>query len=220
MKVERFICKYLSANCYLVSEGDHAFIIDPCCSDALADAIERQHLTVDFALLTHEHADHISGVSWAQDTFAAPVVCSEACGAFLGDVRMNYSLYFETTKYLMGGLGQDEHVTMEPFICHADKTFAGDNFFDWREHTIFCKMTPGHSKGGVCYVMDGCTLFAGDSIFESQDTVTRFKGGSTKEYQAVTVPWLNSLPAETMVYPGHFAPFVLKSWIGRERTET
>lgn len=217
MEINTYPCIYLCANCYMITEGTHSFLIDPCVSNSLLADIARLGTKVDFALLTHEHSDHISGVTWVQEQLGAPVICSEKCASNLTDIRMNYSRYFETIKQLMGGLGQQEDVKMEPFTCRADHTFRYDHTFLWEGHTVLCKIAPGHSEGGVCYMMDDRLLFAGDAVFEKQETITRFKGGSAEAYRRDTLPWLNSLPLDTRVYPGHFASFTLGNWIGRKR---
>lgn len=210
MRIERFICRYLCSNCYLVTENGHAFIIDPCGPEQLEAPLSA--VTPDFVLLTHEHCDHISGVSWAQDTLRLPVICSESCAVNMQDPRMNYSFYYETTKKLMGYLGTDESIQMEPFVSRADITFSHDMEKVWQGHRIRARLTPGHSIGSVSYLMDDRILFVGDTIFQNAPTITRFKTGSRTAFETVTKPWLRQLPPDTQVYPGHFDPFLLKDW--------
>lgn len=211
MTVQRFVSHYLSANCYLITENGHAIVIDPCEEEILGEAL-RGAGELDFVLLTHEHADHIFGVNWIRTAYGVPVICSEKCAMHLGNPRMNYSFYYETTKKLMRFLMEDDSSTMAPFICSADRTFSTDEQLLWQGHRILAKLTPGHSQGGASYLLDGDQLFAGDSIFKDSKTITRFKGGSDEEFQEQTLPWLRSLPTDVTVYPGHFSPFLLGEW--------
>lgn len=213
MKIERFISQYLSSNCYLVIEDAHSFLIDPCYNDELELILKSKNMILDFILLTHEHADHISGIPWLKSIKASPIVCSDKCAANIENDRMNYSRYYNVLKVFMQSLGVDDSVTMAPFICHADKTFSKDIRFNWHGHEIFFKNTPGHSEGSICCLVDQIYLFGGDTLFQSMETATRFKGGSKDAFQKISLPWLQNLSSSTMVFPGHFETFYLKDWI-------
>lgn len=219
MKILQFKSQYLSTNCYLIIENNHGIIIDPCHTDEVVNAIANTDTQLDFALITHEHADHIAGVSWVQEYYHIPVVCSEKCAINLGNTRMNYSKYFDVIKKVMTIFEADENVKMEPFVCSADKIFSEDTYYDWNEHQLLLKITPGHSEGSICLLIDKCFLFSGDLLFENQDTITRFKGGSTADFINITKPWLLTLPPSTIVYPGHFESFPIQKWAERERNK-
>lgn len=46
-------------------------------------------------------------------------------------------------------------------------------------------------------------LFSGDSLVTGYPTITRLPGGSKREYAENTLPYLQSLNSELLVYPGH-----------------
>lgn len=213
MKIERYISRYLSSNCYLISEGEHGILIDPCYNEDLNLRLQNTNITLDFALLTHEHADHISGVPWLKNFCDVKICCSDKCAVNIQDERMNYSRYFDVVKVFMQDLGGNHNIDMEPFTCHADETFSKDIHLNWENHDLFLKMTPGHSEGGICCLVDWQYLFCGDTLFLNQETVTRFKGGSPKDFREITVPWLCSLTPDITVYPGHYEQFHLREWI-------
>lgn len=219
MEVERIASAFLGANCYLISENGHSILIDPCEPERLAPFL-RGDTVLDYVLLTHEHADHIFGVNWLHEQFSVPVICSAVCAEHLPDPRMNYSYYYEATKRIMSSaLAQDDTSQMEPFSCRADKTFSEDSEWSWQGHSVFAKFTPGHSSGSVSYLLDGAVLFAGDTVFRDNETITRFKSGSGVDFREKTLPWLRRLPPDTQVYPGHFAPFRLAEWCVLKRRE-
>lgn len=53
-------------------------------------------------------------------------------------------------------------------------------------------------------------LFSGDSLIKGKKVITRLPGGSKKDYQAITLPFLKSLPDDMVVFPGHGEPGTLK----------
>ena len=61
--------------------------------------------------------------------------------------------------------------------------------------------TPGHTKGGVCYIADDC-IFTGDTLFFCSCGRTDFPGGSAKEIMQ-SLKRLSKLDSSLKVYPGH-----------------
>lgn len=62
--------------------------------------------------------------------------------------------------------------------------------------------TPGHTKGGVCYLC-GDSLFAGDTLFYESIGRTDLAGGDFGQMRATLVK-LRDLPYDDLkVYPGH-----------------
>ena len=61
--------------------------------------------------------------------------------------------------------------------------------------------TPGHTRGGVCYLC-GNALFTGDTLFRLSCGRTDFPGGSSTEMRA-SLQRLAALAGDYTVYPGH-----------------
>ena len=62
--------------------------------------------------------------------------------------------------------------------------------------------TPGHTKGGMCILVDG-NLFSGDTLFRYSIGRTDFYGGSWPQLEKSIKEKLYTLPDETLVLPGH-----------------
>ena len=211
MEIRTYTTPYLSSHMYLIVENGHAVIVDPCETPELKRDLEG--LTCDWVLLTHEHDDHITGVEWAKQALGARVLCSAVCAENIQDPRTNYSYYYELMKSVMTDLA-DPNSHLTPFSCTATDSFEFEHTLLWQGHTLFLKETPGHSRGGICILLDGKCLFTGDSLMQAE-IATRFKGGSLQQYREQTLPYLRSLDADIAVYPGHYGPFRL----GRRLTE-
>lgn len=208
MEILTFTTPYLSAHCYLLTENGHGVLIDPCEMDEIKAVLQSKNIVVDRALLTHEHDDHIIGVDWVKNTLHAPVVCSFSCAANMQDPRINYSYYYELTKSAMDELVTDQSVTIMPFSCTADESFEGKLRLEWQGHTLLLHETPGHTRGSICILLDDRALFTGDTLMPVP-TETRFKTGSRKDFNEISVPYLKSLDPALTVYPGHYEPFNL-----------
>ena len=72
------------------------------------------------------------------------------------------------------------------------------------ESTLQCIATPGHSAGGLCFydAQDGY-LFAGDTLFQGSIGRTDFADGDYAQLIGSIQKRLLTLPAETIVFPGH-----------------
>ena len=196
---------YLSSLMYVVREGTHAFVVDPF----VCKASFLQGLSIDFVLLTHEHFDHISGVTFFQEKYACPVLCAKQCADRLGDPRKNMSAYFDVFTSIpeFEAYSRDaEHV--EPFVCKADSTLLEGKPLAWQGHEIALLYTPGHTVGSACYLVDDAFLFTGDTLFADKATETRFPSGRAKALSE-TAKKLVRLRPEIYAYPGHFERFLL-----------
>ena len=65
--------------------------------------------------------------------------------------------------------------------------------------------TPGHTPGGVCYLI-GENLFSGDTLFHGSIGRTDLPGGSFAQLKHSVVDVLFALDENTKVYPGHASP--------------
>jgi glyoxylase-like metal-dependent hydrolase (beta-lactamase superfamily II) len=74
--------------------------------------------------------------------------------------------------------------------------------------------TPGHTEGSICFRLEGAPiLFSGDTLFPGGPGNTTFEGGDFATIVSSIDNSLFTLPADTIVMPGHGAD----TTIGTER---
>ena len=206
------ICHYSTdvfhVNSYFIEKNGRLIIIDPVLTDKTRTII--QHKTIDFAILTHEHYDHICSVNEINENKLFPIYCSQAASTALKDPRKNLSHYAEFLLECIPFVDKGEKVPVADYSCECDNFLHDGQTLSWQSHELLIKETPGHSKGSICILLDGQYLFSGDTLFKSYETAVRMPGGSPKDYRDITIKWLETLSPDTMVYPGHLEPFSLK----------
>jgi len=64
-------------------------------------------------------------------------------------------------------------------------------------------MTPGHTKGGICIIVDDKAILTGDTLFIGDCGRTDLPGGSLQEMFHTLQQKILPLPDDLLVYPGH-----------------
>ena len=195
----------LDARTYLLRDGENVLCVDP------NRAAEIEELISDWApegitiVLTHEHFDHISGVNLLRDQYKCNVICTRECAAAVIDPRKNLSKYAHVllSNGVAAATEQIERL-IEPFSCFADTIFTGYKEMIWGRHRLKLYEMPGHSRGGLCMLLDDIVVFTGDNLIPGRSCVTNLPGGSKAAYKDITLPFLKTLPQEALVLPGHF----------------
>lgn len=182
MHIQRLALGMFQANCYVVSEGDSCFIVDPGeKADQIKEYLNEHDLTPKFILLTHGHVDHVGAVDELMDEFMVDTYMSPVDKRSIDmGVRIFGKVFHDTTDVYDG----DE-------IIFSDKK-------------IRVIETPGHTKGGLCFLIEN-HLFSGDTLFRSSVGRSDFEGGSHEELISGIKNKLLILPEDTIVYPGHEA---------------
>lgn len=102
--------------------------------------------------------------------------------------------------------GYSVHVTAQDahMLDSYDQILEDDSVFEvgrLRLHTIF---TPGHTAGSMCFKLEGApVLFSGDTLFPGGPGATAKVGGDFDTIIESIDRRLFTLPADTMVFPGH-----------------
>lgn len=189
------------ANTYLLlpqSAGEtRAVVIDPWRSETLYALLSERGISRLLVLLTHEHFDHTTGVNALRERFEVELVCHSACAESIAKARCNRPL---------GIMGREEEMRIAReiglYTCSAERSFDDALALPWDGRALAMTHTPGHTRGSCCITVGGL-CFCGDSALLGLPCITRFPGGSQAEYDAITLPYLLSLPETTYFLPGH-----------------
>ncbi len=201
LEVKQLTVGMVGTNCYVAANAatKEAVIIDPGDEAKRIDRLIKENSYQPQAiLLTHGHFDHVMAVDELSSEYGLKVYAHELEKETLEDPELNVSgmigktMSFHATDYVRDG----EHLNL-----------AG--------YTFQVLLTPGHTKGGVCYYLASeHVLFSGDTLFAGSVGRTDFPGGSMSTLVNSIREKLLTLPDETIVYPGH----VETTTIGAERT--
>lgn len=141
-----------------------------------ADVIEKQLNDLGAKpvniLLTHAHYDHVDLVPYFVDRYQ--------CKVFMSETEINYYNF------------------SSPNLCSIRSELP----FQLGSITIRPVFTPGHTKGGVCYLVDN-RLFTGDTLFIEGCGICTVSGGSPEEMFYSLQRLKRIVPKEARVFPGH-----------------
>lgn len=178
---------------YLLSSDGESFVVDPH-SDLSPWEKRMSELgsRLKGVLLTHTHWDHVTGLPAVLAKYpGVPVYVHEL------DAR-------RLKKY-----SDDERRRFVP-IKDGERLALGALHVEvWH--------TPGHSSGECCFLVRDTPyrLFTGDTVFVNEVGRTDLETGSTAELFH-TLQRLKTLPADTVIYPGHDYGSTPTTTIGRE----
>ena len=178
----------LQTNCYLlVSSDGAAAVVDPgVCAPELLALIREKTTGVQKILLTHGHADHISGARELRKLTGAEICIHRLDDAFT-DSELN--------------MAADCGYAFAPF--KADRLLEDGDCVTFGRETLRVLHTPGHTPGGVCYLHEqDRVLFSGDTLFCLTAGRTDFPHGSHSDLMR-SLQTLRDLPGDWAVYPGH-----------------
>ncbi len=193
MKIDRLILGAYQTNCYILRENVEAkncLIIDAGLeADEMVNFLSQNKLNPVAVVLTHGHADHITGVAALRENFPdIKVHIHKLDAGMLTGTRSNLSALtgklFSTgsAEFLLEEGSIIEQVGIRLQVFH----------------------TPGHTPGGIClYSKDEGIIFSGDTIFAGSIGRTDFPGGNMAQLITGIKEKLLILPDETIVYTGH-----------------
>lgn len=188
MNIERIVSFDNDENCYIVYDDSlEGIVIDPGSDgEEIFDKIKKLGIRIKYILLTHCHYDHIEGLGILRKLTGAEVVASFECNLGIQSASINLSMLFS------------DQISEEP----ADLIINDSDIIKAGNMEIKVITTPGHTKGGVCFLIDN-ELFSGDTLFLRSVGRTDFPGGSSDTLIKSIKEKLYTLDDDTIVHPGH-----------------
>ena len=188
LTIQSFAVMPFDENCYVVSdETGEGVVIDPGgMAKQILSYIREAKLSIKAELDTHGHCDHIGANDEIRDETGAPLYIHKEDAAMISDMKLNLSAFMGFRVISRPA----EHLLSE-----GDKISFGQTELEVIH-------TPGHTKGGVCFVGEG-VAFTGDTLFAGSIGRSDFPGGSEVELIGNIKKKLLVLPDETKVYSGH-----------------
>jgi glyoxylase-like metal-dependent hydrolase (beta-lactamase superfamily II) len=181
------------------ADAPETIVIDPGDEPERLISIVETHRWKPVAIVnTHAHLDHIGAVSELKNHFKLP-----------------FYLHPDDLNTLRDA---PEHARMfgvrVPLVPEVDHALEGGQTLDLAGLQIRVLYTPGHTPGGVSFVVDG-RVFAGDALFYGSIGRTDLPGGDYDTLMRSLREQLLPLPDETIVHCGHGPD----TTIGRERRQ-
>ncbi len=203
--VEPFFDQATNTVTYVVSDEatKHCAVIDPVLdydllfkkistesAERVLDYIKKSHLTVEWLLETHVHADHLTAAYYLKEQVGGKIGIGDGVLAVL--------------KHWVPQFKNRENIPLDG--SQFDCLFKDGDVFNIGEQVVKVFHTPGHTPACVSYLMDNI-LFVGDLIFMPHMGTGRidFPGGcAEKSYNSIQKLLL--LPDKTRIFTGHDYP--------------
>ena len=187
LTIETFILGPQETNCYLLSMGGQAVVVDVGIEpDRLLDRIGALKLDLRGVYLTHFHMDHIGGVKELLERYPVPVFAS-------GKDEFLKEFSFEA-----GGVREFNDYIDFPYtpISPGRRTVLGQ--------AMLVLDTPGHTPGSFSYFFPaaGC-VFVGDLLFMIAVGRTDLPRGNSADLLGSIRSRIFPLPSATRIYSGH-----------------
>lgn len=204
LDIKIFEFNMFPVNCYLLSDSEtgEAVVIDPGCffeeeKKELKDYIDSHSLKLTHLLCTHLHLDHVFGCHFVEDTFGT---CIEAS-------REDEQMLPQIPEYarMFGFRFEDDSMRVGKGLADGDVVKFG-------KYEIKVIAVPGHSRGGLAFLIEGAELrngsvvdvvFVGDTLFAGGVGRTDLPGGDSQALFDSIRKRLYTLPDSTVVYSGH-----------------
>lgn len=194
MEIYKQFFNPIDVNTYILADtsGD-CVIIDCGCYDRaefndLINLIEQRKLKPVLLLNTHCHLDHIFGDIFVMEKYGLGAYCHN-------DDTSNRRNSIHHAQ--MFGLSMEKPPEPAGYLTDGQKISFGQT-----ELSVI--HVPGHSPGGIAfYSRNDNVVFTGDALFAGSIGRTDLPGGNYETIINSITNKLFTLPAETLVYPGH-----------------
>lgn len=183
MEIKKILPLGFASNTYILTADEKSCVLIDCAQPRVLKECEKLGLKPEYVLLTHGHYDHIGGCG---ELFGhgAKIIC----GSQEKDL-----IFSDDNRAIFHG------ITIPHFEIY--KTVEDGEELDLCGIKFKVISTPGHTKGGVCYLAEN-NLFTGDTLFfESVGRCDLATGDSSALVKSVKK--LYSLAGDLHVFCGH-----------------
>lgn len=158
----------------IVDRGSRrAALIDPAWElDKIRDKLEELKVELVAIFLTHSHPDHVNLVDELVDIY-------------------NPAVYIQEDEVSYYGYNCQNLIPLK----HLAEVELGRT-------TVRCLHTPGHTKGGACYLLSS-DIFTGDTLFIEGCGICTTRGGDPDEMFDSLQMLKGMIKPSVHVYPGH-----------------
>lgn len=198
MIIKTFVEPPIDNNNYLLidEQSKEAALIDNSAVDSDINLVLDEYgAKLKYILLTHGHFDHVAGIR-PEVLLPHPNPLLKGEGMLVAMHENDLRWLSKVNQYLpMFGMPEITVPEIDLFVKDGDVIKLG-------ETEIKVIHTPGHTQGGVCYLVDG-KLFSGDTIFREAVGRCDLEGGDFDQIVESIQNKIFTLPPETVIYPGH-----------------
>lgn len=181
--------KFGTNNYLLIDEKSNEAVLFDATGDIANDIsqiLNESKAKLKYLIITHGHIDHIEASREVEQKFNVPVLVGKHEDLLINNLSMQSALL---------NVGRIESPEFQLIIDENYPLSVG-------EYKITPIHTPGHTLGGLSYLVDGM-LFSGDTLFYEEIGRCDLPGGNFKEIEKSIKEKLFTLPEHTVVYPGH-----------------
>lgn len=197
LRYKTFVMNPVQVNCYVLWDTEtHDGVIIDCGAwneteqKRLQEFIEGERINLRHALQTHMHFDHTMGAEFINRQYGLPPTCHPA----------EQEVYASSAEMVMRWF----HMDITNRMPQCQPTLSPSSVITLSSTKIQVIHTPGHTPGGVCFHLPAQRiLFSGDTLFRQGIGRTDLPGGSYSQIVNSIRTQLFSLPADTLVLPGH-----------------
>jgi len=198
MDIYKLHTSQMQTNTYIVVNEGRAFVVDAGGSaEEIKRILDDCGAKLEAILLTNAHFDHIGGVAELLRLTDDDELNKVA--TFLHSDDLDKINSYKNMGFAVGA-------KVEPFTPIV--LLKGGETLKVAGVSVKVLSTPGHTKGGVCYLAEN-KIFSGDTLFLTSYGRTDFYDGSFAEIKNSIVNKLFRLEGDYEILPGHGAATTL-----------
>ena len=189
MDIKQICLAKMATFCYLIGDrkSKTCALIDPAFeTDRILEMAKENGYRITHLINTHAHSDHTAGNGAIKAATGAKICIHEL------DAQRLEKFLNKTFSRMLGGKGSPR----------PDVLLKDNDVINIGEIHLNILHTPGHTPGGICLYAQG-HIFTGDTLFVGAVGRTDLPGGSLKLLLASIREKIYTLPADTIVWPGH-----------------